>query len=585
MANRLEKFRNKLKLPKNHDVQLLYKEKSRINNQTYREKQLEDETSALAFRKRRAEQEKARREKKAKAKFDEECLDESFNSNSALGKAVKRVENVLPTNKSKAKEVVEVVARKLDITLTETSRKSISKQRKNFKETPDLVGSFYLLDCISRQLPGKKDFLNVKDKSGTKHKIQKRLMLMSVEEAYKEFKEMFPDQPVSSSKFHSLRPAHVVIMSKAPHNMCCCTYCENMQYIFDALLPFTTNVIDSLKDLTIKLCCSRDNYECVAGSCDDCKDIFTSTKQFLLPGCENEKVQLLRWEKVGDFVQKVLKPSIEMKLVIEMFVDSFRYFALHKYLVRTQFEFMTKTKLTQAENECLLIMDFSQNYSTISQNEVQFAFFTQRQISVFTAYAYVGQTKPIPFIIVNDDISHNKFQVWYYMRLIIQEIKQRCPLLEHVRVLTDGCACQFKNKYILSNLIRAKEDFGVTVEWHFSPTSHGKSEADGLGGTFKRNVYNRVLTGRHEVYNAKDFFDCAKSFADDTKLICVSDHEYSEFQAMLKSRWASVKNIPGTRNFHLFAPTQEENKIFAAVSSRKDGLKMFKVQMIFVPHA
>lgn len=219
-SSRVEKFRDKLKLPENYELLLKYREKQRINNQAYRDRKLESEKSALIFRKKRAEQRKAQRDKKARIeKFDNSGSEEPFKSKSSLGKAVKRVENILPKNKVKAKEVVRVLASKLDLALDQPTPVPKLKPRKSFLGTSEMVRNFFHLDNVSRQLPGKRDFITIKDEFGTKQKIQKRLMLMAVEEARKEFTNMFPDRSISSSKFHSLRPAHVIIMSKSPHDM------------------------------------------------------------------------------------------------------------------------------------------------------------------------------------------------------------------------------------------------------------------------------------------------------------------------------------------------------------------------------
>lgn len=161
--------------------------------------------------------------------------------------------------------------------------------------------------------------------------------------------------------------------------------------------------------------------------------------------------------------------------------------------------------------------------------------------------------------------------------MIIKYLKEIHPSLRHVRCVSDGCTAQFKNKYTLSNLLHTEIDFNVTAEWFFSPTSHGKTGADGLGGTFKRLVTNRILTGLHEVHDAQGFFDCAQTFAKSTKLFCVSQSDVETFYPMLHERWSKVKNIPGTRDFHYFKPLYEENKILAAITARNDGAKIFKM--------
>ncbi|KAG1662397.1 Ribosome biogenesis protein NOP53 [Nymphon striatum] len=50
----------------------------------------------------------------------------------------------------------------------------------------------------------------------------------------------------------------------------------------------------------------------------------------------------------------------------------------------------------------------------------------------------------------------------------------------------NGASSQYKNYKNLQNLLKHKEDFGITAEWQFFATAHGKSPCDGIGGTVKR---------------------------------------------------------------------------------------------------
>lgn len=222
-------------------------------------------------------------------------------------------------------------------------------------------------------------------------------------------------------------------------------------------------------------------------------------------------------------------------------------------------------------------MDYSENYSTISSDEIQSAYFAKRQISIFTAIAYVGQHVPVTFLIGSDDISHAKNQVWLYQKKIISSLVEEFPAIEHIDFVSDGCAGQFKNRFTLSNLLFAHEDFGVSGSWHFFPTSHGKSPADGVGGAFKRSVYNRALSGQFSVYNAKDFVDCGTSFAKNTKILLSSVEEMIAYATLLEQRWENVKMIKGTRESHFFTPSEDCQNMNYAVSSRLDELKTLKM--------
>ena len=48
------------------------------------------------------------------------------------------------------------------------------------------------------------------------------------------------------------------------------------------------------------------------------------------------------------------------------------------------------------------------------------------------------------------------------------------------------------------------QDFGYTAEWQFFATSHGKSECDSIGGTFKRMAANHSLkrSAENQILNA-----------------------------------------------------------------------------------
>ncbi|KAJ4442065.1 hypothetical protein ANN_11931 [Periplaneta americana] len=65
-------------------------------------------------------------------------------------------------------------------------------------------------DTISRQLPGRKDFVTEKDhESGKKRMTQKKILIMTVMEAYKLFKQENVGIKLGKSKFAALRPQHV----------------------------------------------------------------------------------------------------------------------------------------------------------------------------------------------------------------------------------------------------------------------------------------------------------------------------------------------------------------------------------------
>jgi hypothetical protein len=158
-----------------------------------------------------------------------------------------------------------------------------------------------------------------------------------------------------------------------------------------------------------------------------------------------------------------------------------------------------------------------------------------------------------------------------------KDLKKKLNNLNHVSFVSDGCAKEFKSKFMQSNLLYSNEDFGVTADWHFSPTSHGKSEADGVGGSCKNNATSKVKSGACEIKNAADFVNCCKTFTEKMTIYEVKEEEILAAKTMLDKRWPNVKAIDGIRNYHYFSPIYDQKKIAAFTSSWKDGEKTFKV--------
>ena len=88
------------------------------------------------------------------------------------------------------------------------------------QETVGVVHAFYEYDNISRVMPGKKDFVSVKQ-DGKRVHVQKRLVLSNLKEVYHEFKEKFPDLKIGFSKFAELRPKHCLLAgASGTHSVC-----------------------------------------------------------------------------------------------------------------------------------------------------------------------------------------------------------------------------------------------------------------------------------------------------------------------------------------------------------------------------
>ena len=164
---------------------------------------------------------------------------------------------------------------------------TISKGKKITEEQKRQVAEFFERDDISRQCPGKKDYLSVRDQNGVKQQCQKRLVLGNLKEIYQKFKDEEQNPRVGFSSFCSLRPKHCVLAgSSGTHSVCVCTHHQNPTLQLNAI----GHPGLSLEEVMGKAVCSLESEECMMRRCNNCPGE-DAVKQFIesLPELEGKE--------------------------------------------------------------------------------------------------------------------------------------------------------------------------------------------------------------------------------------------------------------------------------------------------------
>ena len=120
----------------------------------------------------------------------------------------------------------------------------------------------------------------------------------------------------------------------------------------------------------------------------------------------------------------------------------------------------------------------------------------------------------------------------------------------------DGCASQYKNCKHFLNLCHHEQDFGMSAEWNFFATSHGKGACDGVGGTVKTFAAKASMHRPHDhhINTPMKLFEFA-SFNIPAIKFCFSTTEgYYEEATLLASRMQRAKTIAGTQKLHFVKP-------------------------------
>ena len=118
----------------------------------------------------------------------------------------------------------------------------------------------------------------MRGQDGTKERVQARHLTSSVMEVIAMFTDEYPDVKIGKSKFASLRPLHVQLSNKLPHNVCLCKYNENFILAINALHAHCPNIPNYNYELPGELLCRPATRDCWLNNCNTCKDgkVFTA---------------------------------------------------------------------------------------------------------------------------------------------------------------------------------------------------------------------------------------------------------------------------------------------------------------------
>ena len=56
------------------------------------------------------------------------------------------------------------------------------------------------------------------------------------------------------------------------------------------------------------------------------------------------------------------------------------------------------------------------------------------------------------FVIISDDLKHDKLAVHKFLTLILTLLKEKYTGIETIQIFSDGASSQFKQRYLFSNL-------------------------------------------------------------------------------------------------------------------------------------
>ena len=433
----------------------------------------------------------------------------------------------------------------------------MSKGKIITKDMEQKVKDFFEDDRISRQMPGKKDCISVRDSEGKKVNMQKRLVLSNLKEVFAKFKELDDHPDIGFSSFAALRPKHCVLAgSSGTHAVCVCTYHQNPTLQLNAIGQQHL----TLQDVMEEAVCDINNRSCMMRDCQDCpgqQAVINFIKD--LPAMEDkDEIRYKQWVSTDRCTLQDIVQSTDDFL--ESFSAAIIKLLRHHQISREQADAFKRAKECLDDHTGVLVLDFAENYSFLVQDAAQGFHWDNSQCTLHPFVFYFkgsdGSIQHQSFCFISDMTKHSTAMVHTFLKTLIPLLKETHPQLQKINYYSDGCAGQYKNRYNFINLLFHEKDFGILAEWNFFATSHGKGAADGIPGAMKRSAAKASLQRpyNNQILTAWDFFEHCQKYCINIKCFYTAQTEVEEVTAALEPRFNMALIITGTQKHHHFQP-------------------------------
>ena len=195
------------------------------------------------------------------------------------------------------------------------------------------------------------------------------------------------------------------------------------------------------------------------------------------------------------------------KEFIELVLEALNKFTSHTFIAKSQARYLKEKKGNLNDKTCIILLDFAENYQFVVQDEIHGFHWNKLGSSLHSVVVYYkdGESlKGLSICIISDDMEHDTCFVYQVQKTALELVRHKLPHLQHVEYFSDGCAEQYKNFKNFVNVCHHENDFGLSAEWSFFATSHGKSQCDGIGGTVKRLTARSSLQRRSDPFHRQN---------------------------------------------------------------------------------
>lgn len=405
-------------------------------------------------------------------------------------------------------------------------------------------------DDNSRMMPGKND----KKRTQSGH-MQKRVLNDSMACLHMKFVTETSEK-ISLATFCRLRPNYICLTKFISRNTCLCQKHQNMAL-----------ALKNMKSVGVKVPTSPDEFaRQLKESSINLNDIFLEIS--------SENVKYEQWKKIempdGRKRTKIVEREITKEDFVTVVQTQICEFQEHVARVRLQYEALHNLKDNLPEGHAIIQMDFAENFTCSSAEEVQSAYWNSCAVTLHPVVTYYrasdGKLTHNNYVFVSDDLAHNFGTVYAILDKLMPMIKMKIPHLKTVHYWTDSPSSQYRNKSSFFIVSDHENIFGVTAVWNFFESGHGKGPCDGIGGTSKRTADLAIKQGKIIVQDAFDYHDKVQRYHTSASYVFVKSEDCATKRDELTEINRHLHPVKGTMQLHCVIGL-EKGKIATSVTS------------------
>ncbi|XP_070579275.1 uncharacterized protein [Ptychodera flava] len=299
---------------------------------------------------------------------------------------------------------------------------SKSKRCRIMEKNKATVLEFLTRDDNSRSQPGKADAKKVENGE----KMQTRVLTDYISNLFAKFQAENPDIKMSIETFRRMRPRYILLTSLISRHSCLCTKHQNMAL--------------QMKTLRREGVVVPSNPETFLKEEHDIDDLVKQLPSTIV--VSQWKRVIIKEKEKSKSVTRIVDSQMKVGDFIEAFKKQTFDFKDHVERVKTQYAEIRRLKEQLPQHDVIVHMDFAENYSCKTVDEVQSAYWNQVGVTLHPIVVYFrGQDNKLEhqsFIAVSDEMSHSSPTVLAILGKVMPDIKSLVKDIDVVHYWTDS---------------------------------------------------------------------------------------------------------------------------------------------------